>query len=400
MQTFIFVTRPENNHERVEIRPRWWSCSKAAQSGDFALVYVTGIGIQYEWKLCSPAESDPDWKYKCDVEHWRTFDPPIAINEIKTAISPDEWEAPYQNFRGIRSRRIPPLIATRLRQLRPSTGRNKIAAESTPSPSELGKAPFTRSQYGRAFRLLGPRVSEAHRRMLLAHSRAKKRDLDVLELAKVAGQDTHNFTSAQYGRLAHNVASILGRNDNANIWTRVLAADYRDSESGLIRWVLFPEVAQAVRDVGWSHDVTSISNEIDSANDLNDVSPTSRRALVDARLGQGVFRDRLVQFWGGCALTGCRRLEALRASHIKPWCYSTNRQRLDPFNGLLLLGTLDALFDAGLITFDAQGKLVRSREISDKEIRQLGLVGVQKLRQFCPKHEAYLRYHRDKVFRG
>jgi putative restriction endonuclease len=38
----------------------------------------------------------------------------------------------------------------------------------------------------------------------------------------------------------------------------------------------------------------------------------------------------------------------LRASHIKPWSDCSNRERLDPLNGLLLVAHIDALFDNGL----------------------------------------------------
>jgi putative restriction endonuclease len=34
----------------------------------------------------------------------------------------------------------------------------------------------------------------------------------------------------------------------------------------------------------------------------------------------------------------------LRASHIKPWSQSTDSERLDPANGILLAAHIDALF--------------------------------------------------------
>src|SRR5690606_34629309 len=50
------------------------------------------------------------------------------------------------------------------------------------------------------------------------------------------------------------------------------------------------------------------------------ITVTDREALTTARIGQGTFRNAVLKRWGGgCADTGCRTLEAIRASHIKPW---------------------------------------------------------------------------------
>ena len=43
------------------------------------------------------------------------------------------------------------------------------------------------------------------------------------------------------------------------------------------------------------------------------------------------------------------RVEHLVASHTKPWRDSTNEERLDGENGLLLTPTIDHLFDKGFI---------------------------------------------------
>ena len=87
---------------------------------------------------------------------------------------------------------------------------------------------------------------------------------------------------------------------------------------------------------------------------------TSRKAMIDARLGQGRFRADLIERWNGaCAVTRCRLRDILKASHIKPWKISNNRERLDPSNGLLLIANIDALFDSGLVTFDNNGRHAR-----------------------------------------
>jgi hypothetical protein len=81
-------------------------------------------------------------------------------------------------------------------------------------------------------------------------------------------------------------------------------------------------------------------------------SKTTKKALIDARRGQGRFRADLIDYWKhGCAFTRLREEDLLRASHIKPWCDSTDEERLDVFNGLLLIPNLDLAFDKGFITY-------------------------------------------------
>jgi hypothetical protein len=68
----------------------------------------------------------------------------------------------------------------------------------------------------------------------------------------------------------------------------------------------------------------------------SDIDATTKQRLVDARLGQGQFREQLLEIWNGkCAITYCDIKVILRASHVKPWSQSNNQQRLDPANGIL-----------------------------------------------------------------
>ena len=47
---------------------------------------------------------------------------------------------------------------------------------------------------------------------------------------------------------------------------------------------------------------------------------TEVEKMVIQRVGQNVFRDALLVYWGGrCAVTGATEPRLLRASHIKPW---------------------------------------------------------------------------------
>ena len=130
-----------------------------------------------------------------------------------------------------------------------------------------------------------------------------------------------------------------------------------------------------------------------------DLSPTSRQQLVDARLGQGRYRQELEKiFQGRCAVTGLGIRQLLRASHILAWKDASDAQRVDPNNGLLLSANLDALFDQHLVTFDRSGRVRISRSITSTDLPLLG--PLQDLRaEPTPEQWHYLRLHND-VFDG
>jgi hypothetical protein len=89
------------------------------------------------------------------------------------------------------------------------------------------------------------------------------------------------------------------------------------------------------------------------------LSDTEKDAIVKIRVGQGYFRDALIERWKGCAVTQCKDPALLIASHIKPWSKCTTRaERLSPDNGLLLTPNLDKAFDRGFISFDDNMKMI------------------------------------------
>jgi len=124
--------------------------------------------------------------------------------------------------------------------------------------------------------------------------------------------------------------------------------------------------------------------------------PTQRAQLVQARIGQGKFREETMRVWNDrCALSNISHSRLLRASHIKPWSESTNLERLDPYNGIILSANLDAAFDCGLISFDDDGTIKVSENLSEHDRMALGL-DILKIPEFTAKHVTYLAYHRLK----
>lgn len=95
---------------------------------------------------------------------------------------------------------------------------------------------------------------------------------------------------------------------------------------------------------------------------------TEAERLVVQRIGQDIFRARLMDYWQGrCSLTGITDAALLRASHIVPWAEcETDAERLDVHNGLLLSALWDAAFDRALVTFDDQGRPEFSPSLSEQ----------------------------------
>ena len=129
---------------------------------------------------------------------------------------------------------------------------------------------------------------------------------------------------------------------------------------------------------------------------IGTTSATEVERLVRQRVGQGIYRESLMDYWGGaCAVTGIAVPELLRASHAKPWAEcATDAERLNVFNGFLLCAHLDALFDRYLMTFDEAGTAVFAPAITPEVRERLGIAGDLRLRWLAPEHEQFLGQHR------
>lgn len=139
----------------------------------------------------------------------------------------------------------------------------------------------------------------------------------------------------------------------------------------------------------------SILKDVRIVEQDSTISTTEKEALVKARIGQGVFRQQLFELWHGCSVTECKTQAILIASHIRPWRQSDNIQRLDVYNGLLLIPNLDKLFDRGYISFRDDGRIIKSSFLPPREYELLGVSDNMRLKSLNDRHFPYLKYHRD-----
>ncbi len=143
-------------------------------------------------------------------------------------------------------------------------------------------------------------------------------------------------------------------------------------------------------------DATSIQN----VKEYQTLAKKKRKSLIEARIGQGQYRNELLDLWGCCSVTGCKSTQVLIASHIKPYAACDVYEAMDRFNGLLLIPNLDKLFDKGLITFDDDGRIIISDRLNEKDIETLSISGSMKTRFLKEENKKYLKYHRCEIFKS
>jgi putative restriction endonuclease len=129
-----------------------------------------------------------------------------------------------------------------------------------------------------------------------------------------------------------------------------------------------------------------------------DIAPATKVELVKARRGQGVYRANLESVETACRLTGLLDRRHLRAIHIKPWRNSSDAEKLDGCNGLLLSPHLEHLFCRGYISFSDSGELLVSRYLNPAVLDKWGLGLPRFVVAFRPEQCRYLDYHRLEVF--
>lgn len=128
-----------------------------------------------------------------------------------------------------------------------------------------------------------------------------------------------------------------------------------------------------------------------------DIGETTKLQLIRSRNGQGLFRANVRLNETFCRVTRVADPKHLRASHIKPWARSTDTEKLNGCNGLLLAPHVDHLFDQGFISFDHGGKLVISRHLEASVLDKWAIGPDVNVGTFNSQQSDFLEYHRDVI---
>jgi len=142
----------------------------------------------------------------------------------------------------------------------------------------------------------------------------------------------------------------------------------------------------------------------DELEDIADFTGDTRRVVTEQRLRQNFFRRAVLSsYHDRCCMSGLTEPRLLIASHIVPWS-KDKTNRLNPRNGLCLSALHDKAFDRGLITLDADFRVVLSKQLEQRNepfVHQffLPLAGqmITLPERFIPDDD-FLKRHRQSVF--
>ena len=127
--------------------------------------------------------------------------------------------------------------------------------------------------------------------------------------------------------------------------------------------------------------------------------PTERETIIRARRGQGLFKERVMRIEERCRITNVDNPVHLMASHCKPWRDSSNQERLNGDNGLLLTPSIDHLFDRGFIGFEDDGDLIISPVAHQPSLERMGIDTKRTVNVggFAEGQRRFLDFHRNAV---
>jgi putative restriction endonuclease len=129
------------------------------------------------------------------------------------------------------------------------------------------------------------------------------------------------------------------------------------------------------------------------------IGSTSKKQLIDARRGHGVFKINVMRNEKKCRLTGISEISHLRASHIKPWRKSNDEEKLHGANGLMLSPHIDHLFDLGYLSFEDNGELLISPKLKADVMNRWDIPTTKNVGEFKKSQAKFLAYHRRYVLK-
>lgn len=134
---------------------------------------------------------------------------------------------------------------------------------------------------------------------------------------------------------------------------------------------------------------------------IDEIDDEVKKIVVSkARVGQGKYREELLNLSPFCPITLVSDDRLLIASHIKPWAKANEFEKTDPFNGFMLTPTFDFLFDRGFMSFTDDKKTILSPFLSKMTYSKLGISDDKTFLHLPVEgREKYLKYHRNEILK-
>lgn len=197
--------------------------------------------------------------------------------------------------------------------------------------------------------------------------------------------------SLNWESLAQNIDTILNDYGATGIKAELGAKSHNAVFSALKQYKLFVEQNKKEK---------ILENNIGIIQDLEafEDKETEKQALIKIRIGHSKLKEIILRNKTKCDICGLNHPKLLIASHIKPWSKSNDREKLDYHNILLLCPIHDALFDRGLISFNDNGQILISKELS---VQNRALTNIDDnicINVTSEKQKEYLQWHRKNIF--
>lgn len=174
-------------------------------------------------------------------------------------------------------------------------------------------------------------------------------------------------------------------------------AGISDALGDLLLALLGVEAQPAFTSPTFVHDSEPNAEVLDDIHRIEDdamIPETQRLQLAKARIGQGLFRKRVMLVDPQCRVTGVDDPRLLIASHIKPWRDSSNVERINGYNGIMLSPHVDALFDERLITFKDDGRMLVHASLPQTVLDRWSINPTANVGKFYEQQKVFLDHHR------
>lgn len=249
---------------------------------------------------------------------------------------------------------------------------------------------WTREEYILAFNLY----------MKIEFGKTHSRNPKIIELAKLIDR-----TPASVVMRLGNFASIdpyhqnrgVGGLKNAGAQTQIIWDEFFENQEDLI--------FESEKILAEKQNLNLEDKYRNVLFDTKDLKGETKIRAVKTRVNQCVFRDIVMMNYGSkCAITNIDIPDLLFASHILPWSKS-EKERLNPENGICLSALYDRAFDKGYISFTDDYKVMLSatlKENSSKEYYTYYFAPIENQKlidtiKYNPSKQ-FLEYHRDTIF--
>lgn len=170
-------------------------------------------------------------------------------------------------------------------------------------------------------------------------------------------------------------------------------------------WQLKPEMINAIKELklfcGTKEEKEKSvrrKEQIGINQDVANFKGEEKKAFVKIRVNQSRLRSEILKEKNCCQICGLKKKELLIVSHIKPWSKSSETERVDPDNVMLLCPNHDSLFDKGYISFSENGNVLLSSNITEEELLLMNVDKNFRLKASDNMHK-YLDYHRQNIFK-